>query len=95
MRSNSRVKEPLASFDDVPEWIDHFKTLSMLASGLKLRDPMPGDKASQNQASVSFRRLFMQLLSFSAKGSMMTVPTAVSCLDKASRLNPLTDNTGI
>jgi hypothetical protein len=95
MRSNSRAGKRLASFDDAPEWIDHFKTLSMLASGLKLRDPMPGDKVSQNQAFVSFRSLFIQLLSFSAKGSMMIVPAAVSCLDKASRLSTLTDNTGI
>lgn len=76
--SNSR--EPPARFDDLTLWIDHFNTLSTLANGLQLRDPLPGDKVSQNQAFLSFRSLFIELFSFSARprGSMIGIPGAVS-----------------
>jgi hypothetical protein len=83
----SDSSEPPARFDDLPLWIDHFNTLSRLASGLKLRDPLPGDKVSQNQAFLSFRNLFIELFSFSTKGSMIGVPATVSHFVNASRLN--------
>jgi hypothetical protein len=92
VRSDS--SEPPARFDDLPLWIDHFNTLSTLANGLKLRNPLPGDKVSQNQAFLSFRCLFIELFSFSAKGSMIGVPAVVSHPCKASRLGILADNTG-
>ena len=76
----SNSNEPLARFDDLPLWIDHFNTLSTLANGLQLRDPLPGDKVSQNQAFLSFRSLFIELFSFSARprGTMIGIPGAVS-----------------
>jgi hypothetical protein len=90
----SDSSEPPARFDDLPLWIDHFNTLSTLASGLKLRDPLPGDKVSQNQAFLSFRNLFIELFSFSTKGSMIGVPAAVSQSRGGSSLFIVTDNTG-
>lgn len=77
---SSNSSESPAGFDDLPLWIDHFNTLSTLANGLQLRDPLPGDKVSQNQAFLSFRSLFIELLSFSARprGTMIGIPGAVS-----------------
>jgi hypothetical protein len=91
---DSDSSEPPARFDDLPLWIDHFNTLSTLASGLKLRDPLPGDKVSQNQAFLSFRNLFIELFSFSTKRSMIGVPATVSHFVNASRLDIVTDNIG-
>ena len=90
----SDSSEPPARFDDLPLWIDHFNTLSTLASGLKLRDPLPGDKVSQNQAFLSFRNLFIELFSFSTKGSMIGVPASVSHCVNASRLGVVADVSG-
>ena len=87
----SDSSEPPPRFDDLPLWIDHFNTLSTLASGLKLRDPLPGDKVSQNQAFLSFRNLFIELFSFSTKGSMIGVPASVSHFVSASRLGIVAD----
>ena len=76
----SNSSEPLARFDDLPLWVDHLNTLASLASGLKLRDPLPGDKVSQNQAFLSLRSLFIELFSFSVRprGTMIGIPGAVS-----------------
>jgi len=90
----SDSSEPPARFDDLSLWIDHFNTLSTVASGLKLRDPLPGDKVSQNQAFLSFRNLFIELFSFSTKGSMIGVPAAVSHFVNVPRLVMVTDDSG-
>jgi hypothetical protein len=81
------ASQPAARIDHLPQWIDHIQTLTTLAMSLKPRDPLPG----ADKAFVSFRSLFVELISLSAKASMGGVLTTVSRLLKAIRPGTVTD----
>jgi hypothetical protein len=67
-----------ARLDGLPDWFKHVSALSNLAHFIKLRDPLPGTKHTQERAFMLVRCLFVEMFSFSVKTSFGEILGSVS-----------------
>jgi hypothetical protein len=67
-----------ARLDGLPDWFKHISALSNLAHFIKLRDPLPGTKTTQERAFMLVRCLFVEMFSFSVKTSFGEILGSVS-----------------